>query len=146
MKDWENLANGIVNQACLDYVLIKSDIIPWSPNNNEKELIHFFKSDWFRTLTTLDPEYLINKLDTIVKKMDRLIYDYRVVKGVYQVYDRSDPETVLFQSRNAWKAVVKASDFQGIPAKYYGYLRRCYHGARKSCRKDLAAQEANSNT
>lgn len=55
MDPYENLANAIILRAVEDYRL----------TDNEKELEKieaFFYSDWFATLTRLDPDLLIKKL------------------------------------------------------------------------------------
>lgn len=55
MDPYENLANAIILRAVEDYRL----------TDNEKELEEiedFFHSDWFATLTRLDPDLLIKKL------------------------------------------------------------------------------------
>lgn len=55
MDPYENLANAIILRAVEDYRL----------TDNEKELEEieaFFHSDWFATLTCLDPDLLIKKL------------------------------------------------------------------------------------
>lgn len=55
MDPYENLANAIILRAVEDYRL----------TDNEKELEKieaFFHSDWFATLTRLDPDLLIKKL------------------------------------------------------------------------------------
>jgi hypothetical protein len=52
---YENLANAIVLQAVKDYRL----------HDDEQELAsieRFFRSGWFNTLTSIDPEMLIAKL------------------------------------------------------------------------------------
>lgn len=56
----ELLANGIIHQAILDYRRLweftKDDV-------QKKELIDFFRSDWFAVLTKIDPDWLIEKLE-----------------------------------------------------------------------------------
>ena len=63
MKDidecYENLANAIVVQAVKDYRAAKR-----TGNSGQIASIRrFFRSDWFGTLTDIDGEYLIRKLD-----------------------------------------------------------------------------------
>jgi len=61
---YENLANAIVLQAVKDYRL----------HNDEKELVsieRFFRSGWFNTLTSIDPEMLIAKL-----RKEKVCYEY----------------------------------------------------------------------
>ena len=61
---YENLANAIVLQAVKDYRL----------HDDEKELAsieRFFRSGWFSTLTSINPEMLISKL-----RKEKVRYDY----------------------------------------------------------------------
>ena len=52
---YELLANGIVERAVEDY----RNLWNWKKDDYAKqELIHFFYSEWFSILTTLDPKYL----------------------------------------------------------------------------------------
>ena len=65
-RNYEDLANAIVLQAVKDYrealkILVKH------PRNleakvNKTELELFFYSDWYRTLTNIDPELLVKRL------------------------------------------------------------------------------------
>ncbi|CAB1255194.1 conserved protein of unknown function [Ruminococcaceae bacterium BL-6] len=55
MNPYEELANAIVLQAVKDYRL----------HDDERELAsieRFFRSGWFSTLTSINPEMLISKL------------------------------------------------------------------------------------
>ena len=61
---YENLANAIVLQAVKDYRL----------HDDEQELAsieRFFRSGWFNTLTSIDPEMLIAKL-----RKEKECYEY----------------------------------------------------------------------
>ena len=61
---YENLANAIVLQAVKDYRL----------NDDERELAsieRFFRSGWFSTLTSINPEMLISKL-----RKEKVCYEY----------------------------------------------------------------------
>ena len=61
---YENLANAIVLQAVKDYRL----------HDDEQELAsieRFFRSNWFNTLTSIDPEMLISKL-----RKEKVRYEY----------------------------------------------------------------------
>ncbi len=63
-KPYENLANAIILQAVKDYRL----------HDDEKELANierFFRSGWFNTLTSIDPEMLIAKL-----RKEKVCYEY----------------------------------------------------------------------
>ena len=61
---YENLANAIILQAVKDYRL----------HDDEKELAsieRFFRSGWFSTLTSINPEMLISKL-----RKEKVRYEY----------------------------------------------------------------------
>ena len=68
---YENLANGIIVQACKDYrdALKK---LKRNPKHREslfvkKDVEEFFRSDWFDVLTTLDGEMVIKKIREEIK-------------------------------------------------------------------------------
>ena len=52
MNAWQDLANAVVLQAVEDYRMSED------PRDRE-EIEGFFRSDWFKVLTRLDPEELI---------------------------------------------------------------------------------------
>jgi hypothetical protein len=56
---YENLANAIVEQAVKDYRAAKRT----GNSGRIASIRRFFRSDWFGTLTDIDGEYLIRKLD-----------------------------------------------------------------------------------
>ena len=54
----EALANGIIVQACKDYrTALKRD-----NRQSIAEIERFFRSEWYKMLTSIDGEYLIAKL------------------------------------------------------------------------------------
>lgn len=60
VTSYELLANAIVLQAVEEYRML------WNYDKNDyakRELIHFFYSEWFATLTTLNPVYLVERLE-----------------------------------------------------------------------------------
>ena len=63
---YEALANAIVLQAVNDYrATLKK--VKKNPNNREAldealQIERFFKSQWYQVLTSVDGEYLINRL------------------------------------------------------------------------------------
>ena len=63
---YENLANAIIVQAASDYrTALKK--LKRNPKNKDAmaeamECERFFRSDWYEHLTSVDGEYLINKL------------------------------------------------------------------------------------
>lgn len=64
MNPYEELANAIVLEAVKDYRL----------HDDERELAsieRFFRSGWFSTLTSINPEMLISKL-----RKEKVCYEY----------------------------------------------------------------------
>lgn len=66
MDHYEALANAIVAQAAKDYrvALCKLKKQPSSLMARDivREVEAFFRSSWFRALTTIDPNFILNKL------------------------------------------------------------------------------------
>ena len=66
MNGWQALANGIVEQAVKDYrAALKT--LRRHPDSKAAmatamEVKRFFHSDWYGQLTTIDPDYLIDRL------------------------------------------------------------------------------------
>ena len=61
------LANGIVLQACKDYrkyyrLHLRTYRIGDKPNEKLAELENFFRSDWYKTLTSVDGEYVMKRI------------------------------------------------------------------------------------
>lgn len=52
---YENLANAIILQAVKDY------------KSNSKECERFFRSEWFKVLTNVDPDYIIKLCHSDIK-------------------------------------------------------------------------------
>lgn len=68
---YQNLANAIIIQTAIDYKEAKR-ILKTNNRNKEakatvREIIIFFKSDWFMVLTTVDPYFLIDSLNNEFK-------------------------------------------------------------------------------
>ena len=65
-NSYEKLANAIVLQAVSDYrTALKK--VKKNPNNRDAidgalQIEKFFRSEWYQTLTSLDGEYLIERL------------------------------------------------------------------------------------
>jgi len=72
MNAYERLANAIVLKAVGDYrdALKRLDRFPHDRDSRrtKAEVERFFRSSWFSTLTTLDPEVLIQKLNKEVSE------------------------------------------------------------------------------
>lgn len=70
MNPYETLANAIVKQAATDYIKALKQIKRF-PNDKaaraeKQDLERFFRSDWYHTLTSVDSEYLIGRLQAVV--------------------------------------------------------------------------------
>ena len=71
-QPWEDLANGIIIRATDDYKMALSRLqeqIPYKAKLNYAREIHslnrWFRGKWFETLTSTDPEYIIENLNNI---------------------------------------------------------------------------------
>ena len=70
IEPYQDLANAIVAQAARDYLFILRRL-KHHPANSEarrkaREYESFFYSDWYSTLTNVDPEYLVSRLKKTV--------------------------------------------------------------------------------
>ena len=65
-KNYENLANAIVLQAAMDFRKALKTLKKYPCDrlalHTKREVMRFFRSDWYSSLTTVDPEILIHKL------------------------------------------------------------------------------------
>ena len=68
---YEQLANAIVLAAVQDYRAVNKKLHGRQKNKEAEatkaECLRFFRSGWFQTLTSVDAEYLIRKLDQEVE-------------------------------------------------------------------------------
>lgn len=67
-QPWEDLANGIIEQAADDYKRSLKKIKKSKQLRAAQEihsLNRWFRSEWFSMLTQIDPEYLIQNLNKI---------------------------------------------------------------------------------
>lgn len=66
-KAYEELANAVVVQAAKDYRNAAHKLKSGRKNKEaqyiKEECIRFFRSHWFGVLISVDPEFLIRKLD-----------------------------------------------------------------------------------
>ena len=65
-QPWEDLANGIIEQAADDYKKALKRIKKSKQLKAVQEihsLNRWFRSEWFSMLTQVDPEYIIEKLN-----------------------------------------------------------------------------------
>lgn len=71
LDPYELLANGIVLQAVRDYREASRKLRGGRKNVDaqfmKNECLRFFRSGWFQTLTSVNAEYLIRKLDQEVE-------------------------------------------------------------------------------
>ena len=67
MSNYEELANAIVVQAVVDYRIatkrLEKHPLDKLQKHTQREVLRFFRSDWYSVLTSLDPEVLIVKLN-----------------------------------------------------------------------------------
>ena len=70
-EPYENLANAIVLSAVKDYREASKKLARGRRNKEAQqtkdECLRFFRSKWFTVLTSVDPEFLIEKLDKEVR-------------------------------------------------------------------------------
>lgn len=66
MKNIDELSNAIIIQAVKDYRWAMNKLAKKSTHEKglhmKEEVERFFKSEWFKTLTKVDPEVLLKKL------------------------------------------------------------------------------------
>ena len=72
LDPYESLANAIVLQAVKDYRDAMKKLSRGRSNKTAEatrdECLRFFRSGWFSVLTSVDPEYLIRKLNEEVSE------------------------------------------------------------------------------
>ena len=61
------LANGIILQACKDYrkyyrLHLRTSRIGDKPNEKLAEVEKFFRSEWYKSLTSVDGEYVMKRI------------------------------------------------------------------------------------
>ena len=62
-EPYENIANAIVIQACKDYRrYLRRYRSTGTPDAELTELEAFFRSAWYRSLTALDGEYIMDRI------------------------------------------------------------------------------------
>ena len=69
---YENLVNAIVLQAAIDYKRALLHL-KWNPENRnwkseKKKIIEFFKSDWYRVLTEVEPGLILEEMKRQAEK------------------------------------------------------------------------------
>lgn len=83
---YENLANAIVVQAIQDYKAAKR-VLAKNPNNytakrDVKEIERFFRSKWYRLLTSVDADWLMEQMDEVVDNNRRINAKGRAVNSL----------------------------------------------------------------
>lgn len=70
-KAYENLANGIIKQACVDYAdaYMGETVDHKAPEDTMAEIDKFMHSDWYHQMTNVNGDYLMNRVmvDTLDK-------------------------------------------------------------------------------
>lgn len=64
-RAYENLANAIIKQACEDYINLGN--IPASKSKEKRDILKFFHSNLFSSITSLRADWLIEQLDEKIK-------------------------------------------------------------------------------
>ena len=64
---WEDFANAIIVQAANDYRKVREKLYD-NPEDRmaiaeKKSIEHFFHSNWYEVLTTVDGQYILNRLN-----------------------------------------------------------------------------------
>lgn len=71
-EQYENLANGIIMQACKDYKRalkkLKKNPNKYEHLKTKRDCEKFFRSQWFKALTNLNGQTLMDKLKNSVAK------------------------------------------------------------------------------
>jgi len=80
---WEDLANAIIERAAIDYGIVLKKLAAIPPgrehqpmrdklNRERRKIERFFRSKWYKALTTVDGETLMKKLKEMHRKDDAL--------------------------------------------------------------------------
>ena len=72
LKHYEALANAIIVQAVIDYKAVYK-VLQKNPNDRiaqdqARHIKRFFHSRWFRTLTSVDGEYLVRMIENEIEE------------------------------------------------------------------------------
>ena len=59
---YENIANAVILQACIDYRRVYGNFLRDGDASKLNELERFFRSNWYKKLTNLDGENLMERL------------------------------------------------------------------------------------
>jgi|GEM_PF-1731198 len=124
--DYTALTNAIIERAAIDYFELLAGFVPPRSNCNISEIEKFFRSSYYESMTTLDADYLMQRIKEEAAKM---VLEYTVAKekGSSQYYvcrvgEEKTPLTRRYTTKK--KALHKAAEMQGIEYKNYMRIRR----------------------
>ena len=124
--DYTGLTNAIIKRAAIDYFELLAGFVPRRSNCNINEIEKFFRSSYYESMTTLDADYLMQR---IKEEAAKLVLEYTVSKekGSSQYYvcrvgEEKTPLTRRYTTKK--KALHKAAEMQGIEYKNYMRIRR----------------------
>jgi thiaminase len=98
---YTDLANAIVAQAAEDYRKALKGISydhRKSPEKIIKEILRFFRSEWFRTLTKVDADYLIEQLNKEHKENVKKEKEKQSLKTIFLTYMNTNMKDCLDMS------------------------------------------------
>lgn len=124
--DYTALTNAIIERAAIDYFELLAGFVPSQSNCNINEIEKFFRSSYYESMTTLDADYLMQRIKEEAAKMV-LEYTVSKEKGSSQYYvcrvgEEKTPLTRRYTTKK--KALHKAAEMQGIEYKNYMRIRR----------------------
>lgn len=122
------LRGAIVQRACEDYLMILTDTVPVGhtyAEYNSREIMKFFRSDYYKFLCNIDYHYLVTKIRKYADKMDRVVWT-PVKEGrrwcLAKVKEPEVKHSEVFDTKH--EAMYKAADLQGISLRWYLKIRR----------------------
>lgn len=124
--DYTGLTNAIIERAAIDYFELLAGFVPTRSNCNINEIEKFFRSSYYESMTTLDADYIMQRIKEEAAKMV-LEYTVSKEKGSSQYYvcrvgEEKTPLTRRYTTKK--KALHKAAEMQGIEYKNYMSIRR----------------------
>lgn len=122
-RELRNFTNAIVIKACDDYINIKSGCGYSGKGQNDngfiEEILSFFHSDWYKVLTTIDPDFMISEMNKVVQKMKHIRYDILPAgKHRWKVID-NESGRIVDTDMTKDQANALAAVKQGIPVRWY---------------------------
>lgn len=61
-REYQELANAIILQAVIDWRMLCKEKQHFKDGSFFEELTYFFKSEWCKTLSSIDPKIILTKL------------------------------------------------------------------------------------